>query len=106
MTEKKVIVGQLMDEVSSISYVEICEKYQLSETELLDMMEHGLLEYPAQTLQKARCDQYALAKIQAACRLQQDLGLNMAGVVLVLDMLEELEQLRGEISILRRHIDI
>ena len=36
-------------------------------------------------------------------RLQQDLGLNLEGVALVLDLLDRIEQLEHELSALRPH---
>jgi len=39
-------------------------------------------------------DTKALKRLQIAIRLQQDLGVNLAGSALVLDLLEEMQALR------------
>ncbi|WP_133128369.1 chaperone modulator CbpM [Legionella nagasakiensis] len=103
MSEKKVITGLVMDKNVSISYVEVCQKYNLSEELLTEMMEHGLFE--TKNLKKTQFDYLTLNKIQSAQRLQHDLGINMPGVVLVLELLEELERVRQELGILQRQID-
>jgi chaperone modulatory protein CbpM len=44
-----------------------------------------------------------LQRIQKALRLQRDLEVNLAGVALALNLLEELEELRAEVNLLHRH---
>lgn len=45
-----------------------------------------------------------LKRLQAAIRLQRDLDLNLAGVAMVLDLLDELEQLRQQRALLHKHL--
>ena len=42
-----------------------------------------------------RFDGVAVVRVQRALRLQQDLGVNLPGVALALELLDELEKLRG-----------
>lgn len=47
-----------------------------------------------------------LFRIRTALRLQHDLEVNLAGVALVLDLLDELEALRAHAAVLERHYHV
>ncbi len=104
MDEQTIIAGVLMDENTTISFVEVCKKCKISEDVLLDMLEHGLLSSSKPHTKSMDIDQRMFARIQSACRLQQDLGINLPGVVLVLELLDELEQAREELLVLQHHV--
>jgi chaperone modulatory protein CbpM len=40
----------------------------------------------------------SLVRVRSALRLQRDLGVNLAGIALVLDLIEELDSLRAQIK--------
>ena len=104
MDNQLILSGVLMDETTKISFVEVCQKCHISEDVLLDMIEHGLFHHDAQHLKNIQIDQKTLVRIQSACRLQHDLGINLPGVVLVLELLDELAQIQDEFDILQHHI--
>lgn len=104
MADQTIIAGVLMDENTTISFVEVCQKCNISEEMLLDMIEHGLFSSSLARNKISDVDQSTFIRIQSACRLQQDLGINIPGVVLVLELLEELEQARDELKILQHHV--
>jgi len=104
MADTMIITGVLMDETVTYSYLDVCERCHLSEDALVEMLEHGLFTPHVTHLENIQFDQKTLGKIQAACRLQRDLELNLPGVVLVLELLDELAYIRDELSILQRHL--
>ena len=106
MNSKVIIAGVLMDEHTMISFVDVCQKCNISEAMLLDMMDHGLCNYQNRPEKIIDFDEQMLSRIQSACRLQRDLDLNLPGVVLVLELLDELTQLRNELGILQHHVDL
>ncbi len=93
-----------MDDKTTISLAEICQKCNLSEAGLLDMIEHGLFSSHTKSLKRLHVDYQTCRRIQSATRLQHDLGINLAGAVLVLELLEELEHARDELRILKRYV--
>ena len=105
MSNKTITAGILVDDASTFSYLEVCETYQITENELIDMLEYGLFEVQSNHIKNVQFDQKMLSKVQTACRLQRDLEINLPGVVLVLELLDELASIRDELNILRRHID-
>ena len=104
MDKQTIITGVLVDEHTTISFVDICQNYDISEDMLLEMIEHGLVQQPSATLKVIQVDRDTLSRIQSARRLQDDLGVNVPGAVLALELLDQLEQIRHELQILKRHV--
>ncbi|WP_133130385.1 chaperone modulator CbpM [Legionella yabuuchiae] len=105
MTEKKIIAGILMDDNASVTFIEVCEQYDISEEELIEMVEHGVVEIQANNIKRSTFDYYSLTRIQSALRLKYDLGINTQGVALALELLDQLNALQDELDILKRHVD-
>jgi chaperone modulatory protein CbpM len=98
-----VIVGEKM----TLTLTEFEERYHVDETFFNEMLEHGLIDpTPEAKIDPERIvlDSLALHRIESALRLRRDLEVNMPGIALVLDLLEELRHARGELQILRRHV--
>ena len=104
MAEHEVVTAVMIDEDTSLTFVEVCQYYRLPESVLRQMIEHGLFQESSTRVKATRFDAPKLARVRSASRLRKDLGLNIPGVVLALELLDELEQLRQEIYILQRHI--
>ena len=88
------IETRVLDERTSLSLRELCQLCGLSAEELLDMVEVGLLEPRGAGPQNWRFPGYAVSRVHAAQRLQSDLGVNLAGAALALDLVDELRRLR------------
>lgn len=84
-----------------LSLRELSERTGLTATELIDMVEEGLIEAEGRRPPGWRFAARAAERVGAALRLQRDLGLNLAGAALVLDLLEQMRELRGELERLR-----
>lgn len=68
---------------------------------IVELIELGLFE--TSTASKGfRFDEQHLSRVQSASRLFHDLKLNAPGVVLALELLDEIESLRQKIAILQR----
>ena len=106
MDDQTIITGVLIDEESTISFIEVCQKYNIEEELLKEMIEHGLVKPHAENVQRLSFDYKTIRRIQSARRLQEDLAINLPGVVLALELLDELEQIRTELSILQHHVDV
>ena len=104
MNKDTLLIGVLIEETTSISFIEVCRKYSIPEELLIEMIEHGL--FPThQNIDKEQValSQKDLRRIESAFRLHKDLGINLPGVALALDLLDELEHLRKELEILNKH---
>jgi len=107
MATNTIITGVLMDENgTTISFAQVCRTYHIPEDWLIELLEHGLVGEVTAPIQTITFNSLMLNRIQSARRLEEDLGVNSPGVVLVLELRDELERMRDELDILKRHVDI
>lgn len=105
MNKDNLLIGVLIEETTSISFIEVCHKYNIPQELLVEMVEHGLFPDQPTDIKKIALDQKALRRIESAFRLHRDLEINLPGVALALDLLEEIEAMRQELEILHKHFD-
>lgn len=105
MSAKKIIAGMVMDENTTITFVEICEQYEIPEELLVELLDYGVLKSNAKNIRCSTFDYQSLTRIQSAIRLKHDLGINTPGIALALDLLDKVEKLEEELGVLQRHID-
>jgi chaperone modulatory protein CbpM len=105
MYDEIILTSFVVNDDVTFTLTEIRQRFSIDDKIIDDMLEHGLIE--AQTVSapnEMRLDQQALQRIQRALHLYHDLGVNIAGAALVLDVLDELATVRCELSILRHHV--
>lgn len=97
MTEK-VLTGVLLDERVELSLSEICEACSGSSSWVIELVEEGVLEPAGTEQQRWRFAGPSLIRARTAKRLQEDLQINLAGVALALELMDEIEDLRARLS--------
>jgi chaperone modulatory protein CbpM len=97
-TRKTTLVGTILEEEVVLSLGEVCRVSRLSAERVIELAEEGVIEPIGRNPASWRFRGVSLRRIRCAQRLEQDLGLNTAGVALVLDLLEELEELRTRLG--------
>jgi chaperone modulatory protein CbpM len=95
------------DETSYISFTDVCKIIPVIEKDnLIDMLEHGLIPSITNLNDDLQFNSIMMRRIVSAFRLQTDLGLNPAGVVLALELLDSLDELNQQLAILKKHRDL
>ncbi|EEB82516.1 chaperone modulator CbpM [Roseobacter sp. GAI101] len=77
------------DTVEALSLQDLCRFCHADETWVVDLVEHGVLEPVGSTSGNWRFVGTNIVRAKKARRLNRDLGINTAGVALVLALLEE-----------------
>lgn len=93
-----ILSGQLLDDESFISLSELCRVSHLSAEDVVEMVDYGLLEPVGNKVNDWQFPLIALRRLKIAMRLRRDLELNLAGTALLLELLEELHDLRKKIT--------
>ncbi len=105
MTKLTTIKGVIVDNnTTKISFVEVCRQYEISEDTLLEMLEYGLIGDITIPSKNTTFNHAHLQRILSARRLHKDLDINAQGVILALELLDELTEVRRQLEILRRHL--
>ena len=84
---------------------DVCDQCDLSHADVVTYIEEGLISVTGQTASNWRFSEIHLFHIQKARRLECDLRLNPAGSVLVLELMQEIEQLKNQLKRLQRQDD-
>lgn len=94
--ELLVISGTVLDESIRFTLVELCQYAKTKPERVIEMVDEGILDPEGSSIHSWIFDTKALKRLQVAIRLQQDLGVNLPGSALALDLLEEMERLREQ----------
>lgn len=92
---------EILDEEYEFTLGELARACEASAEQLLGLIEEGVIEPSGREPAQWRFQAISVQRVQCARRLQRDLGLNRAGVAMVLDLLDEIRQLRRQLSLPR-----
>jgi chaperone modulatory protein CbpM len=96
--DKPVVVsGILIDEAWEKSLLELCRVCHTDIDVVIEMVDYGLLEPKGHSSEDWSFNVNDFRRLQKALRLHRDLEINLAGVALALDLMEELDLLRKKI---------
>ena len=106
MTKKEFLSAVIITEDEVISLAELCHSCALSAEQILPIIEQGIIEPLPDTRSNTlhwRFSADCVPRMQTAIRLQRDLGINLAGTALALDLLDEVKMLRQLVNALQRN---
>ncbi len=104
MNTPTTVTGILIEEHTTYTVVEVCQKYNISEELLAKLVEYGLFHTNTSDLNRIAFNTKALQRMEAAFRLHRDLGVNLEGVILALELLDEIHAIENELQILRKQV--
>lgn len=93
MNVQEITVIEIVDETRTLGIVELAACARVEEARVVEMVEAGLLEPLGAAIEQWRFASRDLRRLRAAKRLVEDLGVNLAGAVLILDLTEERDAL-------------
>jgi len=95
-TPKQTLTGLILDEDCLFTLDEISHACSVRTEYIIELVDEGIVEPMGQQREQQQWSftGKSLLRARKARRLQQDLGINLAGAAVVLDMMEEIEQLR------------
>lgn len=94
---EKILSGLLMDEECSFSLAELSRACAMHGEWIVELVEEGILEPRGRDLAQWRFTASELQRARVVRNLQRDLGVNLSGAALVLELLEELQDLRARL---------
>ena len=95
---KRVATGILLDERVYYSLREVCQVCDSRTEWVVELVELGILEPTGASRSEWQFPGDSLHTAMRAQRLQRDLGINLPGVALALELLEEIENLRTRLG--------
>jgi chaperone modulatory protein CbpM len=91
------LTGIILEEETRLSLRELCDACAVQVEFITELVDEGVIEPSGYEKSHWCFSGISLQRIRKAKRLQQDLGINLAGVALALDLMDEVQQLRAQL---------
>jgi chaperone modulatory protein CbpM len=85
-----VLRGKILDEEGGLTLHRLCRICRLRDEVVITMVEEGILDPEGDDPATWRFPGASVTQVRLVVRLQRDLGVNLAGAALVLDLLDRL----------------
>ncbi len=103
MSEKRLVpIAEFLDETIELTLSDLVQRCEVETHIVIEMVEEGVLEPAGRRPEEWLFRGADLIRLHRALRLQQDLDVNLPGIALAMDLLEELDELRSRIRRLER----
>lgn len=99
MSEREIepLVGMVLDETTVITAAELCRACSVERTLIERLVGEGILDPVDEQAEELRFHYTSVRRTRTIVRLQNDLGVNLAGAALALELLEQIEDLRRQL---------
>jgi chaperone modulatory protein CbpM len=106
MTIQDVVLDcEPLDEATAIALADFCAWLRIERSWVVELVEAGVLEPRGRAPEAWAFPASDLARVRAVTRMVQDLGVNLAGAAVILDLLEERRSLERRLAQLERLLD-
>lgn len=92
-----IVEGIMLGDEGVLTLLEVSRASAVHADFVVELVEEGVIHPSGQEPTQWRFSSVCLIKVRKAVRLKNDLGLNLAGVALALQLLEELEEVNARL---------
>lgn len=92
------ITGLILEEQTELSLDDLCRACETEADRIMELVQEGVLAPAGSAPAEWRFSGAHLQRARVALRLQSDLDVNLAGVALALELLDELDELRARVQ--------
>lgn len=93
-----VITEVLIDEQPTLNLEELCSACNVTPEFIEELIEYGVLEMSGQEFNAGH-----MQRVMRVVRLQQDLEVNLPGAAVILDLMDEVEEMRQQLEVYEKH---
>jgi len=94
-----IVSGYILEEEPALTLAELCRTCQAPAEIIISLIDHGVITpIEGETSRQWRFHRSTLIRADKALRLKHDLGINLAGTALALELLDEIDELRKKLS--------
>ena len=93
-----ILSGRIVENEPRLSMRQLCDACSVHAEYIIELVDEGFIEPSGMEKSHWCFNGLTITRVQKAKRLQQDLGINLAGVVLVIDLIDEIEYLRTRLE--------
>lgn len=89
--------GEVLDETVEITLAELTRTCRVHAEWVMELVEEGVIEPRERSGPQWRFSATSVVRIQKAQRLQRDLGVNLPGIALALELLDRIDALEARL---------
>ena len=97
MVKEQILSGSIVDENVEFTLSELCRASNRSAEWVIGLVEEGVIEPKCREQSQWRFGSASLRRVRIIQRLENDLGVNLPGAALALELLDEVEYLRKKL---------
>jgi chaperone modulatory protein CbpM len=97
-SQDQALSGAIFEDSAVLTVQDLSRMCAVDERHIVEFVEEGVLNVVEWNTAEWRFSGAALRRARRALRLERDLEINLAGVALALELMEELERLRRELQ--------
>jgi chaperone modulatory protein CbpM len=94
----EILSGRVMDELTMLSLQELSRACRVEKAWLMQLVEEGILEPQGRDRGCWHFSGNSLRRVLIVRRLQDDLGINLQGAALAMDLMQEIDILRARLN--------
>jgi chaperone modulatory protein CbpM len=94
-----VLTGVVLDDRSLVTFAELCSACGVDATLITEMVDYGIVEPAGPSPSDWIFHAASLRRVSTVARLQRDLGVNVAGAALAIDLLERIALLEARLAL-------
>jgi chaperone modulatory protein CbpM len=100
MIDREILTGLLLDSESSLTLGELSRCCGVHAEFIVELVQEGIIDPLDRDPASWRFTGLSLLRVNRALRLRRDLGINLAGIALAFELMDEIEQLRARLNLL------
>lgn len=95
----RVYSGELLDEHPMLTVEDLCRNCRADIDYIVSLVREGVLEVAGEDRAYWRFEAGSIRRVRTVVRLQRDLGVNLAGAALALELLDRIAALERRMSV-------
>jgi len=88
-----ILSGTILEDETRLSLRQLCAACSVHVDYIIDLVDEGFIEPSGEEKSHWCFNGVTIKRVKTAKRLQHDLGINLAGVALAIELMDEIEQL-------------
>ena len=93
MTTHKILTGQVLEDYELVTIADLCRSCTVEVETVTLLVDEGILEPVGNDIEHWQFTVTSLRRVKTAIHLQRDLGVNLAGAALALELLDRIAEL-------------
>jgi chaperone modulatory protein CbpM len=93
-----VLTGVVLDDATAVTIAELCSACGVDAPLIVEMVDYGILEPAGRDPSDWIFRAASLRRVSTVARLQRDLGVNLAGAALAVELLERIARLESALA--------